>query len=66
MPIILTVDGPSLGGFVSLATIATSEFWKIGQAKPHNFIRFKKMTVAEATQNLAGQERFLEELAEGS
>lgn len=65
-PVILTVDGPSLGGYVSIATIATSEFWKIGQAKPHNFIRFRKMTVEEAMENLSMQERFLEEMAEAS
>jgi len=63
MPVILTVDGPSLGGFVSLATIATSELWKIGQAKPHNHIRFTRMTVEEAITSLAGQERLLQELS---
>jgi len=62
MPIILTVDGPSLGGFVSLATIATSELWKIGQAKPHDVIRFKKMTVEEAMENLSRQVRLLHSL----
>jgi urea carboxylase len=62
MPIILTVDGPSLGGFVSLATIATSELWKIGQAKPHDHIRFKRITIAKAVENLIKQERLLEEI----
>jgi urea carboxylase len=63
MPIILMVDGPSLGGFVSLATIATSELWKIGQAKPHDYIRFRKMTIEEAMKDLSRQERFLEKLS---
>ena len=63
MPVILTMDGPSLGGFVSLATIATSELWKIGQAKPHNHIRFKRMTNEEAVESLARQEKLLEEIA---
>lgn len=62
MPIILTVDGPSLGGFVSLATIATSELWKIGQAMPHDHIRFKRITIAKAVENLIKQERLLEEI----
>lgn len=65
MPIILTVDGPSLGGFVSLATIATSELWKIGQAKPHDYIRFGKMTVEEAIESLSRQEMLLEEIGRG-
>jgi urea carboxylase len=62
MPIILTVDGPSLGGFVSLATIITSELWKIGQAKPHNYIRFKKVTVEEAVANASKQEQLLNDI----
>ena len=33
MPVILTLDGPSLGGFVCPATIPSSELWKIGQAR---------------------------------
>lgn len=66
MPIILTVDGPSLGGFVSLATIATSELWKIGQAKPHDYLIFKKWTLEQAMECLIRQERTLEGLATGS
>ena len=62
MPIILTVDGPSLGGFVSLATIATSELWKIGQAKPHDYIRFIKMTLEEAIESLSKQEKMLQKI----
>jgi urea carboxylase len=31
MPVILMVDGPSLGGFVCPATIVSTELWKIGQ-----------------------------------
>lgn len=63
LPVILTVDGPSLGGFISLATIPTSELWKVGQAKPGNTIRFKKMTLEVAVENLRAQEKFLCEVA---
>lgn len=63
VPIILTVDGPSLGGFISLATIPTSELWKVGQARAHNFIRFEKMKLETAVENLATQERLLHEIA---
>ncbi len=62
MPIILTVDGPSLGGFVSLATIVTSELWKIGQAKAHDHISFKKITINEAMEKLSNQEQLLEDM----
>jgi urea carboxylase len=40
MPVILTRDGPSLGGFVCPVTIAKAELWKVGQAKPGDRIRF--------------------------
>ncbi|HMM22423.1 MAG TPA: 5-oxoprolinase/urea amidolyase family protein [Selenomonadales bacterium] len=49
-PVILTVDGPSLGGFVSFITIPTAELWKVGQAKAQDTIRFKKMTREEALE----------------
>ena len=47
-PIILTADGPSLGGFISIGAIAQSEMWKIGQAQPNDIIKFKKITIEEA------------------
>ena len=47
-PIILTADGPSLGGFISIATVVKAELWKVGQAKPNDTIMFKKITVEEA------------------
>ncbi|MEP3441058.1 MAG: urea carboxylase [Sulfitobacter sp.] len=41
MPIILGPDGPSLGGFVSPAVIASEDQWKMGQFRPGDTIRFK-------------------------
>ncbi|PRD36781.1 UNVERIFIED_CONTAM: Urea amidolyase [Trichonephila clavipes] len=43
MPVILTRDGPSLGGFVCLATIAKGELWKVGQVKPGDRIHFRRI-----------------------
>jgi urea carboxylase len=48
MPIILSKDGPSLGGFVCPATIAKAEFWKVGQLRPGDTIRFVRMQFADA------------------
>ncbi len=39
-PIILGPDGPSLGGFVCPAVVASGEMWKIGQVRPGDTIRF--------------------------
>ena len=40
-PVILTHDGPSLGGFVCPVTIAKAELWKVG-VKPGDRIRFHR------------------------
>ncbi|TCJ14957.1 urea carboxylase [Parasulfuritortus cantonensis] len=48
MPVILGPDGPSLGGFVCPATIVQAELWKMGQLKPGDRVRFKRLTRAQA------------------
>tara|TARA_R110000824_G_scaffold118960_2_gene271606 strand:- start:230324 stop:233965 length:3642 start_codon:yes stop_codon:yes gene_type:complete len=48
MPIILGPDGPSLGGFVCPATIAKAELWKIGQLRPGDKLRFRRIGDDEA------------------
>lgn len=48
LPVVLTVDGPSLGGFVCPTTITSSELWKLGQARPHDSVQFRQTTLEEA------------------
>ena len=48
MPVILGPDGPSLGGFVCPATLVTAELWKLGQLRPDDRVRFKRLTADEA------------------
>jgi len=48
MPIILGPDGPSLGGFVCPVTILQSEFWKVGQLRPGDRVRFHPVELAAA------------------
>lgn len=52
MPIILGPDGPSLGGFVSPAVIASEDRWKMGQFRPGDTIRF--VPAARAGDPVAG------------
>ncbi|WP_037606033.1 urea carboxylase [Streptacidiphilus rugosus] len=47
MPVLLGPDGPSLGGFVCPATIASGQRWKLGQLRPGDTVRF--VPVSEAT-----------------
>ncbi len=44
MPVILGPDGPSLGGFVCPATIVQAELWKMGQLRPGDTVRFKRLS----------------------
>ncbi|GAA1839321.1 urea carboxylase [Agromyces salentinus] len=47
-PIILGPDGPSLGGFVCPAVVASGEFWKVGQLRPGDTVRFAPVRDDEA------------------
>jgi 5-oxoprolinase (ATP-hydrolysing) subunit C len=48
-PIILGVDGPTLGGFVCAAGVAFGAMWKLGQMAPgRDLIRFKELSIEEA------------------
>ena len=62
MPIILGPDGPSLGGFVCPACIAEAELWKMGQLKPGDTVRFRRMALVEANAREVEQDRELEVL----
>ncbi len=50
MPVILGPDGPSLGGFVCPATIVQAELWKMGQLKPGDTVRFRRLTRIQANE----------------
>ncbi|THC99590.1 hypothetical protein EYZ11_000959 [Aspergillus tanneri] len=49
--VILTADGPSLGGFVVFAVVVEAEMWKLGQMRPGDYLQFSLISVEEA-QNL--------------
>jgi urea carboxylase len=49
-PIILGPDGPSLGGFVCPAVVASGELWKLGQLRPGDTIRFIPVREADAAE----------------
>ncbi|MCU1346302.1 MAG: uca, partial [Acidimicrobiia bacterium] len=53
MPVILGPDGPSLGGFVCPAVVASSERWKLGQLAPGDRVRlvpWSRMTASKANE----------------
>jgi urea carboxylase len=60
MPVILAVDGPSLGGFVCPVTIVHSELWKIGQLRPGDLVRFSCWTEEQAVANELEQDKLIQ------
>ncbi len=62
MPVILGPDGPSLGGFVCPATVVKAELWKLGQLRPNDRVRFRRMTPAEALRAEQAQETLIDTL----
>lgn len=62
-PVILTRDGPSLGGFVCPVTIAKAELWKVGQVKPGDRLRFHPISAEEAHALELAQARSVENLS---
>ena len=66
MPVILGPDGPSLGGFVCPATIIKADLWKMGQLKPGDTIRFRKVDQQAATEKEIAQEKLLDPSAKAT
>ncbi|MDB6082545.1 MAG: urea carboxylase, partial [Gammaproteobacteria bacterium] len=62
MPVILGPDGPSLGGFVCPATLVKAELWKLGQLRPNNRIRFRRLTPDHASAAERAQDVMIEGL----
>jgi urea carboxylase/allophanate hydrolase len=61
--VILTSDGPSLGGFVVFCVVATTDLWKVGQVRPGDFIQFEAITVNIAMKLESIQEQAIHNLA---
>ncbi|CAF0779294.1 unnamed protein product, partial [Didymodactylos carnosus] len=59
-PIILALDGPSLGGFVCPATIIQAEIWKIGQLKSGDKVRFRCLNFNTALNLEMAMDRAIE------
>ncbi|SFW39334.1 urea carboxylase [Nitrosovibrio sp. Nv17] len=62
LPVILGPDGPSLGGFVCLATLAHAELWKMGQLRPGDTLSFHRISAAAAETLEAAQDVLIRDL----
>ncbi|MBI2218645.1 MAG: biotin-dependent carboxyltransferase [Candidatus Rokubacteria bacterium] len=51
-PIVLHVDGPSLGGYAKIATVISADLGKVGQTRPGHVTRFQAVSTGEAVDAL--------------
>lgn len=59
-PVLLTADGPTLGGFMCCANVINADLWKIGQAAPdRDYAKFVQTTPEEAIKARKDQREWL-------
>ncbi|KAF4855884.1 putative urea carboxylase [Colletotrichum siamense] len=63
-PVIFSVDSPDAGGFACPLTICSADFWKLGQLKPGDEIRFRPTTFEWAMVMLKKQDEYITAVAE--
>jgi urea carboxylase len=47
-PIILVQDAPSTGGFINPFTVPSAALWKLGQVRPGEILRFRRVSMDQA------------------
>ncbi|KAL0571378.1 hypothetical protein V5O48_010583 [Marasmius crinis-equi] len=62
-PVILTVEGPDMGGYICGFTICEADWWKTGQFRPGDTIRFTRVTWDQARSLKRKAESFIETAA---
>ena len=61
-PCLFPVDCPDLGGFVSSLTIVKADYWRLGQMKAGNKLKFVRVSYDEAIAKRNEVEEFLEQI----
>jgi antagonist of KipI len=58
-PIILFVEHQTTGGYPKPANVVSADFWRLGQLRPRDEVRFEKVTMDQAYDLLREQEQWL-------
>lgn len=58
-PCLFPIDAPDFGGFVSATTIIKADYWRLGQMKAGNQLRFKRVSYQDAIAKRKEVEEFL-------
>lgn len=64
-PVIFPVDCPDFGGFVSSHTIVKADFWKLGQVKAGNTLKYRRVSLEDALSARRNVESFVDQVVEG-
>ncbi|HBB17001.1 MAG TPA: KipI antagonist [Syntrophus sp. (in: bacteria)] len=65
-PIILLSDGQTTGGYSKIGVIISPDQDRLGQARPGDKIRFRRMGVVEAQRIIQGEEERIQEIKRAS
>ncbi|KAF8998396.1 urea carboxylase [Cyathus striatus] len=65
-PVILTNEGPDMGGYVCLCTVATGDMWKLGQISPGNTIQFRRVSWNSAVRLQEVRDQWLKDVVRGT
>ncbi|KAJ9610321.1 hypothetical protein H2200_005098 [Cladophialophora chaetospira] len=58
-PCLFPIDAPDFGGFVSATTIIKADYWRLGQMKAGNKLRFRRVSYQDAIAKRKEVEEFL-------
>ncbi|THU91287.1 hypothetical protein K435DRAFT_674379 [Dendrothele bispora CBS 962.96] len=58
-PVILTNEGPDMGGYVCFCTVAIADMWKLGQLSPGQYVKFKRVSWQQARKLSRKHEEWL-------
>ncbi|GJE99971.1 urea carboxylase [Phanerochaete sordida] len=47
-PVLLTNEGPDMGGYLCVCTVATADLWKLGQLRPGDTVQFVRISFEQA------------------
>ncbi|KAH9896131.1 urea carboxylase [Cubamyces lactineus] len=65
-PVILANEGPDMGGYACVCTVASADMWKLGQLRAGSTVQFKQVSHEQAVDLLHHQERLIDSLVEFS
>ena len=62
-PCLFPVDAPDFGGFASSVTVCKADWWRLGQMKAGNKLRFNRISYDDAITKRKEVEKFLEQIS---